>query len=61
MIKPKFSERVKRDDKRVRRRVVLAWDPDFTKLTPKEAQDLKQSEAERERGEILSIEEIDWN
>lgn len=43
------------------RRVILAWDPDFTKLTSDEAAVLKQSEQERERGEVFSESEIDWD
>ena len=43
------------------RRVILAWDPDFTKLTSDEAAVLKQSAQERERGEVFSESEIDWD
>jgi len=43
------------------KRVVLAWDPDFTKLTPEEAAALKRSETELENGEVFSIDEIDWS
>ena len=35
------------------KRIVLAWDPDFTKLTP--------AEAEIERGKTVSGDEIDWD
>jgi len=43
------------------KRIVLAWDPDFTKLTPAEAEALRNAEAEIERGETVSGEEIDWD
>ena len=43
------------------KRMVLAWDPDFTRLTPAEAQVLKAAEAEIERGETVSDDEIDWD
>lgn len=43
------------------KRVILAWDPDFTKLTSEEAALLKQSEQERERGEVFAEDDIDWN
>lgn len=43
------------------KRIVLAWDPDFTKLTPAEAQSLREAEAEIERGETVAENEIDWD
>ena len=43
------------------RRIVLAWDPDFTKLTPAEAEAVAQAEAEIERGETVSHEAINWD
>jgi hypothetical protein len=39
------------------KRIILAWDPDFTKLTPKESAELEEA---RESGYIDS-EDIDWN
>ena len=39
------------------KKLVLAWDPDFTKMTPDEASRLKKAE---ESG-FLSEDEIDWN
>ena len=42
-------------------RIVLAWDPDFTKLTPDEAERLRQAEEEVERGEVVSDSDIDWD
>jgi len=35
------------------KRLVLAWDPDFTKLTPAEAMELEEAQAEYERGEFI--------
>ena len=43
------------------KRIVLAWDPDFTKLTPAEAEALREAEAQIARGETVSDEEIDWD
>lgn len=39
------------------RRLVLAWDPDFTKTTPEEAAQIKAAE---ESG-FISEDEIDWD
>lgn len=39
------------------KRLVLAWDPDYTKVTPKEAREL----AEAEESGYISEEEIDWD
>jgi len=43
------------------RRLVLAWDPDFTKVTPAEAAELEAACAEISRGEFVRHEDIDWN
>lgn len=43
------------------KRIVLAWDPDFTKATPKEAAEIRQAEEELARGEFVSEDEIDWD
>ena len=43
------------------KKLVLAWDPDFTKLTPKEAQELEQAKKEAEAGEIVPHEAINWD
>jgi len=43
------------------KRLVLAWDPDFTKLTPSEAMELHQAELEYQRGETVRHEDIDWD
>ena len=43
------------------KKLILAWDPDFTKLTPAEAKALREAEAQIERGETVSDDEIDWD
>ena len=43
------------------KRIVLAWDPDFSKLTPDEAAALRNAEDEISRGETVSDSQIDWN
>ena len=40
------------------KKLVLAWDPDFTKLTPDERKALQQAEADPE---FISINDIDWD
>ncbi len=39
------------------KRLVLAWDPDFTKLTPDEQVRLETAE----NGEYIDSEDIDWD
>lgn len=39
------------------KRIVLAWDPDYTKLTPSEAVSL----AEAEKSGYIDADEIDWD
>lgn len=39
------------------KRLVLAWDPDFTKVTPDEADRLENAE----NGEFVRDADIDWN
>lgn len=43
------------------KKLVLAWDPDFTKVTPAEARELEQARAEYERGETIPHSAIDWD
>lgn len=43
------------------KRIVLAWDPDFTKLTEAEAITLAQAENELAKGETISHDAIDWD
>lgn len=42
------------------KRMVLAWDSDFTKLTPKERQRLELAEDEYAKGETISHNDINW-
>ena len=39
------------------KKLVRAWDPDFTKVTPEEAREI----AEAEQSGFLDESEIDWN
>ncbi|MDE7273939.1 MAG: hypothetical protein K2N95_12920 [Lachnospiraceae bacterium] len=39
------------------KRLVLAWDPDFTKLTPEEHKRLEAAE----NGEYFDLDNIDWD
>ena len=43
------------------KRMVLAWDSDFTKLTESEREHLIQAHAEIESGEFVTHSEINWN
>ena len=43
------------------KRMVLAWDSDFTKLTPAERERLANANKEIANGETVSYSEIDWN
>jgi len=43
------------------KRLVLAWDPDFSKVTPSEAIAIKQAEAEFDNGEIVSYSNVNWD
>lgn len=38
------------------RRIVLAWDPDYTKLTPAEYRELEKAMS----GEYYDADDIDW-
>ena len=40
------------------KKLVLAWNPDFTKLTQKEREELEEAEND---SEYVSHEEINWN
>ena len=42
------------------RRLVLAWDPDFTKLTPAEYAALDESDRDLKEGRTVRMDEIDW-
>lgn len=43
------------------KRIVLAWDPDYTKLTPAEEEALREAETEVARGETISHDANDWD
>lgn len=43
------------------KKLVLAWDPDFTKLTASERTALEQAEREFENGDVVSHDDIDWD
>jgi len=43
------------------KKLVLAWDPDFTKLTPEEAAEIDKAQSEYERGETIPHNAINWN
>ena len=43
------------------KRMVLAWDGDFTKLTPFERESLNKADKEILNGETMDHSEIDWN
>jgi hypothetical protein len=45
----------------VMKKLILAWDPDFTKVTPKEAVELKIAHAQIAKGEFFDDEDIDWD
>lgn len=43
------------------KRMVLAWDPDFTKVTDMERAQIEQAAAEMEAGEYVTDEAISWD
>lgn len=43
------------------KRLVLAWDPDFTKLTPEERKRLDDAERRIDNGEYVKDSDINWN
>ena len=43
------------------KRMVLAWDPDFTKVTPEEAKHLEEAERNFQNGDVVNHDEIDWD
>jgi hypothetical protein len=43
------------------KRMVLAWDQDFTKLTPMEQYRLDEAEKDFANGDTLNHEDIDWD
>lgn len=42
------------------KRLVLAWDPDFTKLTPEERKRLEAAEERIDSGEYVKDRDIEW-
>lgn len=40
------------------KKLVLAWDPDFTKVTPKERRELEEAEADPE---LIDIDSVNWD
>ena len=43
------------------KKLVLAWDPDFTKLTPGERVQIEQAFAGMEAGDYVSDSAVNWN
>jgi hypothetical protein len=43
------------------KKLVLAWDPDFTKVTAEEAKQLEEAERNFENGNTVSMNEINWD
>ncbi len=43
------------------KRMVLAWDSDFTKVTPSERIRILETQKAMEQGEALNDSDIDWN
>ena len=41
--------------------LVIAWDPDFTKVTPAERAKLEEAQREIENGETISHDAINWD
>lgn len=42
------------------KRIVLAWDPDYTKLTPEEKKQLEEAEQRIDSGDYVRDNDIDW-
>ena len=42
------------------KRLVIAWDPDFTKLTPTERAAMEQAVNELDAGEYVTDDQINW-
>jgi len=43
------------------KKLVLAWDPDYTKVTPAEKEAIEAAMREYEAGETVSHEDINWD
>lgn len=42
------------------KKLVLAWDPDFTKATQQEIRELERAEKEIENGDYVTHNDINW-
>ena len=42
------------------KKLILLWDPDYTKLTPSEQKSLREADEELTNGEVVSEEEV-WD
>ena len=42
------------------KRLVLAWDPDYTKLTPEERRQLEVADQRIDQGEYVTDQEMEW-
>lgn len=43
------------------KKLVVAWDPDYTKLTPSEQKALKEAEQDLRNGDTVSHDSINWD
>ena len=43
------------------RKLVIAWDPDFTKVTPTERAAMEQAVNELDAGEYVTDDQINWD
>ena len=43
------------------KKLVLAWDPDYTKVTPAERARLEEADANIKNNEVIDFDEIDWS
>ncbi len=55
------SDRMGRFNEEMAKKLVLAWDPDFTRLTPSERVRLEEAEEEIARGETFPDSAVDWD
>ena len=45
----------------ITKKLVLAWDKDFTKVTPLERLELEKARIEMEKGDFIKESDIDWS
>ena len=43
------------------KKLVIAWDPDFTKVTPIEKAQIDRAAAELEAGDFITDSSVNWN